>query len=193
MDEIPGSVDIAAVFITLGECDGAPLTRMALQKMVSLSQSLYGYTKGRKLFNDDGLAFEYGPVTQEVRRAYIDSGDRAITTPATELKHLSDDQIDALAEVYALFSPLNGPELANETHDVGPWSRYYREGEANVIPFDELAAAWPEYKLAAQTHAETFVDHTPGNYQMPESEVGKFDDLIEQSLESRGTALLQAR
>lgn len=189
MDETPGSVDIAAMFITLGERDGAPLTRMALQKLVSLSQSLYGYTRGRKLFNDNVLAFEYGPVTQEVRHAYKSSGGRAITTPVTELKRFSDDQIDALAEVYALFSSLDGPQLANETHDVGPWSRYYRKGEANIIPFDELAEAWPEYKLAAQTHAETFVDHTPGNYQMPESEVGKFDDLIEQSLKDRRAAL----
>lgn len=59
MDEIPGGVDIAAMFIALDECDCAPLTRMAPQKLVSLPQSLYGYTKGHKLFNDSVLAFEY--------------------------------------------------------------------------------------------------------------------------------------
>lgn len=72
-----------------------------------------------------------------------------MTAPTTELKHLSDDQIDAQAEIYVLFSPLSGPQLANETQDAGPWSRYYKKGEANVIPLDELAETWSEYKPAA--------------------------------------------
>lgn len=75
MDEIPGNVDIAAMFIALGERDSAPLTRVVLTKLVSLSQSLYGYTRGHKLFNGSVPAFEYGPVAQEVRRAYKGSGD----------------------------------------------------------------------------------------------------------------------
>lgn len=72
------SLDVAAWFIAVAEQEGCPISRLALQKLVSLSQSLYGYDNHEKLYDEDVMAYPYGPVTEAVRSTYGDSKDSDI-------------------------------------------------------------------------------------------------------------------
>ncbi|OXN00384.1 Panacea domain-containing protein [Bifidobacterium vansinderenii] len=172
------SLDVAAWFITVAEQEGTPLSRMALQKMVALSQSLYGYEYNEKLYDEDVMAFPYGPVTKKVREAYGDTHKDPILISRTQLKPLSDDQLTALSKVWGEFAPLSPHDLVEATHEMGPWSKYYREHDYQAIPWDELVESWPDYEKAAETISHSMVDHTPGDYCIPKGHDRNYDDML---------------
>lgn len=173
------SLDVAAWFIAVAEQEGCPISRLALQKLVSLSQSLYGYDNHEKLYDEDVMAYPYGPVTEAVRNTYGDSKDSDIREPRTELKPLTAEQLDTLSRIWGEFAPLTPGNLVDATHDMGPWSKYYREkGPFRPIPWNELVDAWPDYELDAETRTHTASDHTPGNYCKPQENENTYDEMF---------------
>ena len=181
MTDIVDSRDVAAWFICLAADEGRPLTRMPLQKLVTLAQSMYGYQTLDKLFDESVYAFKYGPVTLGVRQTYGDSGRKPILEPRTKLRSLPDDKMDAVAELWSLCSDVTN-KLVNVTHQTGPWGKYHKENtNFTVIPWDEFVDAWPAYEnmiLSLKKNRHPEIDRTPGNFMLPESEFGKYDRQI---------------
>ncbi|BDR52223.1 hypothetical protein KIM372_01300 [Bombiscardovia nodaiensis] len=175
------SLDIAAWLIWLANEEGKDMSVLPLQKMVTLAQSLFGYTTHTKLYNENIYAFEYGPVTQGVLTCYGGSKE-PIVRPRTEVKALPDEQLGAIASIWDLCSPLKPSQLVDVTHDVGPWKPYRNpNNNFTVIPWNEFVAAWPEYERAAQSYnsvSNAHVDRTSSNIEIPESMLGDFDQQI---------------
>lgn len=175
------SLDIAAWFIWLANDEGKPLTRLPLQKLVTLAQSMYGYMTLDKLYDETIYAFKLGPVTDAVRKTYKDSGKNPIIEPRTGLKELPEDKMAALAELWGLCADVT-KSLVEITHQVGPWKKYYNDQDKFIeIPWEEFKLAWPEYRNAILTkgknrHLE--IDRTPGNFMLPASEFGRYDRQI---------------
>lgn len=179
--EVVSSLDVAAWFIELAVEEQRPLTRLPLQKLVTLAQSMYGFQTSDKMYGEKVFAFKYGPVTKGVRKAYGDTADSRIDKPRTALKVLPDDKMDAVAELWGLCSDVTG-KLVEVTHKVGLWKDYYvKDGRYAEIPWAEFVYAWPAYEnmiLTLKKNRHPDVDRTPGNFILPESGFGKYDQQI---------------
>lgn len=175
------SLDVAAWFIELAVEEQRPLTRLPLQKLVTLVQSMYGFQTSDKMYDEKVFAFKYGPVTKDVGKKYGDTAASRIDKPRTPLKVLPDDKMDAVAELWGLCSDVTG-KLVGVTHKVGPWKDHYvKDGKYAEIPWAEFVHAWPAYRkmiLALKENLHPEVDRTPGNFILPESEFGKYDQQI---------------
>lgn len=179
--EAVSSLDIAAWFIELAAEEQRPLTRLPLQKLVTLAQSMYGFQTSDRMYNEKVFAFKYGPVTKGVRETYGDTANSPIDKPRTALKVLPDDKMDAVAELWGLCSDVTG-KLVEVTHKVGPWREYYvKDSRYEEIPWAEFVHAWPAYRnmiLTLKKNRHPEVDRTPGNFMLPASEFGKYDQQI---------------
>lgn len=175
------SLDIAAWFIWLANDAGEPLTRLPLQKLVTLAQSMYSYMTSDKLYDESIYAFNSGPVTDAVRTTYKNSGRDPIIEPRTELRELPEDKMTALTELWGLCADVT-KDLAVIAHHAGPWKGYYNKHDKFIeIPWEEFGHAWPEYHnaiLSSGKNRQSETDKTPGNFMLPASEFGRYDRQI---------------
>lgn len=180
------SADIAAWIVMLAEHESRPVTQIDLQKLVAFSASEYAARTGKRLFDDDVVAYKFGPVTKKVREQYGQYEEKPIHIPAERPRELSADQFEAISKVWSIFSPIGPSKMIQISHEDGPWGKYYREHEAIPIPWDELGKAWDIYRLAA----ESVLDHTEKNCEYdqtsalysPAVPLGEYDDIINRAL-----------
>lgn len=180
-----GSLDVMAWFVYLENEYKDHLSFDSLQNLVALTQSLYGYREHKRFVNEDILANKNGFTTIALYSVRFNSRIHTMPEPNVQLtKSLTREQIDTLAEVYGVYSLLSEQDLSSVIHHVGPWSQYYKDNKTvSVIPFGKLVEAWPEYERAARSYDKAPYDKTPSTYQIPKSAIGKFDDMIEKSLQ----------
>lgn len=107
------------------------ITHLKLQKLLYNAQGVYLAIKGEKLFEDDLLAWDHGPVVKEVYDTYCVFGRNPIIIPATpennEIinKIESDEEVrEILNFVYDNFSIYTAWQLREMSHKKGsPWDK----------------------------------------------------------------------
>jgi len=109
------------------------MTNMKIQKLLYYAQVYHLIKNSKKLFNEDILAWEHGPVIREVYDQYRKFKDREII-----VKDFSDINIDKqtenlLMEVYSKYNGFTAVQLRNLTHKEKPWKNTKRD---NVIDID---------------------------------------------------------
>lgn len=110
------------------------ITHLKLQKLLYNAQGVYLAIKGDKLFEDDLLAWEHGPVIKEVYDTYCVFGKNPIIIPATPENNEIVSRIESdsnakeiLDMVYDNFSIYTAWQLREMSHvKGGPWGETAR-------------------------------------------------------------------
>ena len=133
------AVDIAKFFLAI-----RPLSQLQLQKLVYLAYKTYLFEYSESLFDEKIVAYQYGPVIEEVYRQFKRYGSKVIAVDDhTEyiLKdiHLpqalgrlllvkdAEKVVPTLLEVIDKYGDLTGSELVALTHSKdGPWETVFQ-------------------------------------------------------------------
>ncbi len=120
---MPTSKQVAEYFLCLTDPDvGEIISNLKLQKLVYYAQGFHLAMHNRVLFDEPILAWEHGPVVENLYREYKQFGNQAIPQPETfDSSVFTDKQIDLLKEVYEVYGQFSAWKLRNMTHSEQPW------------------------------------------------------------------------
>lgn len=115
--------DIASALVALSDPEkGDIISNLKLQKLLYYAQGFHLALYRSPLFNEEILAWQYGPVVPEVYHEYKDNGSYAIfPQDGFDLSFLDPDQIQLLIDIYEIFGQYSAIKLMNMTHDELPW------------------------------------------------------------------------
>lgn len=118
--------DVANYFVIRShdeQGEDADITPLKLQKLCYYAQGIYLATKNKKLFKDDILAWEHGPVVKALHSEYGGRGAQVIAKPELTLDdlELNFEEKQTLSDVYSYFGQFSAWKLRNMTHQETPW------------------------------------------------------------------------
>lgn len=102
------------------------ISNLKLQKLLYYAQSAFLALKDKPLFSNDIIAWNHGPVVEEIYHKYKKYG-------SNDIDEFSAVKIDAetekvLTEVYNVFGEYSAWGLRNLTHTETPWRNTSRNG-----------------------------------------------------------------
>lgn len=120
---MPNSKQVAEYFICLTDPDvGEIISNLKLQKLVYYAQGFHLAMHITPFFDEDILAWEHGPVVEELYHEYKAYGAQAIPQPKEfDDSVFSDIQKNLLKEVYEVYGQFSAWKLRNMTHSEAPW------------------------------------------------------------------------
>ncbi len=129
-------IQIANVFIEIAnsEKEGS-ITNLKLNKLLYFAQGWSLVRNGRPLFEEDILAWQFGPIVQSVYRTFCVCGSDPICTVSenTGKGILSDEEIQLIIDTYRRYGRYSASALVEMTHEKGsPWQTAY-SGQHNAI------------------------------------------------------------
>lgn len=130
------------------EKSGWNVSNLQLQKLMYLAQMIYmGRTNGKRLFDGDFEAWDYGPVEPDLyhKVKVFGSGHiRDVFRNARQFKE-NDERRKVMDDVTTRFLKFTAGDLVEITHwDGGAWAKHYIPNARNVpIPDEDILA---EYK-----------------------------------------------
>jgi len=96
---------------------GELLSNMKLQKLLYYAQGCFLALKGAPLFGEEILAWEHGPVVQEIYRKY----KKNLFIDSFEDVKIDRDISSVLEEAYEIFGQFSAWKLRDMTHSETPW------------------------------------------------------------------------
>lgn len=119
------------------------ITHLKLQKLLYNAQGVYLAVRGKKLFKEDLIAWDHGPVVKDVYDTYCVFGRTPIIIPSSPenddiVRKIDEDKDvrEVLDMVYDNFSKYTAWELREMSHKEGsPWSKTEKN---NVIDPDVI-------------------------------------------------------
>ncbi len=132
------ALDVAKLLISKQDPEDSDLSNLKLQKLVWYCYGFYGALTGKKLFEDEIMAWEHGPVVPSMYHELKKFGRNPVEFDIEEnLDNKFDaDQLDIICEVAEVFGKYSAWKLRNMTHEESPWLDH--EAKAEVIPFEEI-------------------------------------------------------
>lgn len=104
------------------------ISNLKLQKLLYYAQGCYLALYDEKLFKDDIVAWQHGPVVEVVYHEYKINRDRGIEEFGNFKEDYSDEQVGLLKTVYETFGQYSAWGLRNMTHSEAPWKET-KQGE----------------------------------------------------------------
>ena len=131
------ALDIANKIITKTDLEhGDTISNLKLQKMLYYQQGFHLAYFGTPLFDEDIVAWQYGPVVPSVYKEYKSFESNSISTSEEGIS-LSDDEEELFNNVYEEYNQFSAVALMKMTHEESPW----KTTEINsVISRDKMAA-----------------------------------------------------
>lgn len=131
------ALDIANKIISKTDLEhGDTISNLKLQKMMYYQQGFHLAYFGTPLFDEDIVAWQYGPVVPSVYKEYKSFESNSISTSKEGIS-LSDDEEDLFNNVYEEYNQFSAVALMKMTHEETPW----KTTEINsVISRDKMAA-----------------------------------------------------
>lgn len=129
--------DVSDFFLQLSEPEvGDILSNLKIQKLVYYAQGLSLALNNKPLFEDEILAWEHGPVVENLYHQYKEYGANPIPLPQDfDINKFSPEEIELLKEVYDVYGQFSAWKLRNMTHAERPWLETQRN---NIITKDLL-------------------------------------------------------
>lgn len=159
-DKKISALDIAKFFLSVG-----PVTNLKLQKLIYFAYEIYLLKTGKRLFEEPIVAFQHGPVVEEVYHSYKQHGREKISRDddevALQLKDvtmpiawakiaLSDQSKEissALKETWERYWKESAWQLVDISHSPGgPWYQVYEESLNNKIT-DEVIIKYHDNEI----------------------------------------------
>jgi uncharacterized phage-associated protein len=124
-------VDVANYFIYLDcndhELNKARITPLKLQKLLYYAQAFSLVATKEVLFDEDIVAWDYGPVIKRIYYHFRHFGSNVIDLEDCDLMyHLDKGQKTIVEGVYNIFKHKTGSDLVQSTHSEEPWNRTYK-------------------------------------------------------------------
>ena len=131
------ALDIANKIISKTDLEhGDTISNLKLQKMMYYQQGFHLAYFGTPLFDEDIVAWHYGPVVPSVYQEYKSFESNSISTSKEGIS-LSDDEEELFNNVYEEYNQFSAVALMKMTHEESPW----KTTEINsVISRDKMAA-----------------------------------------------------
>lgn len=131
------ALDIANKIISKTDLEhGDTISNLKLQKMMYYQQGFHLAYFGTPLFDEDIVAWQYGPVVPSVYQEYKSFESNSISTSKEGIS-LSDDEEELFNNVYEEYNQFSAVALMKMTHEESPW----KTTEINsVISRDKIAA-----------------------------------------------------
>lgn len=128
--------DIAHYIVNKCIDDHEPISNLQLQKILYLVQEHYIGTNKTPLFDDNFVAWKYGPVIESVYREFSSNGGEKITQRCSEVELDCEVEKDILPTIKENRSAYPW-ELVKKLHQKGhAWDTTFNNGEGygDVIP-----------------------------------------------------------
>lgn len=131
------ALDIANKIISKTDLEhGDTISNLKLQKMMYYQQGFHLAYFGTPLFDEDIVAWQYGPVVPSVYKEYKSFESNSISTSKEGIS-LSDDEEELFNNVYEEYNQFSAVALMKMTHEESPW----KTTEINsVISRDKMIA-----------------------------------------------------
>lgn len=131
------ALDIANKIISKTDLEhGDTISNLKLQKMMYYQQGFHLAYFGTPLFDEDIVAWQYGPVVPSVYKEYKSFESNSISTSREGIS-LSDDEEELFNNVYEEYNQFSAVALMKMTHEESPW----KTTEINsVISRDKMIA-----------------------------------------------------
>lgn len=98
------------------------MTNLKLQKLLYYAQGFSLAIAGHRLFPEDVVAWQYGPVVPEVWRKFRDYEAKPIPEPKSlELDGVAAQELELLEDVYSVYGQFSAWKLRDLTHTERPW------------------------------------------------------------------------
>lgn len=118
------AIDVAYGLLSLSEPDkGDIVSNLKMQKLLYYAQGLHLAMFKQPFFEENVVAWQYGPVVPEVYHEFKKYGSNMIE-PNTDFKSsevFEDDQLELLSEIYEVFGQFSAVKLMEMTHNESPW------------------------------------------------------------------------
>jgi len=130
--------DIACFFINLAnkkvideENLTEGITNLKLQKLLYFAQAAHCAIFHKPLFSEQILAWQYGPVVEEVYQEYKKYRNLPIPKPNDE-KEIDQETQFFLENIWNIFGKYSTAELVNISHSHKPWMDAYQNKTKNI-------------------------------------------------------------
>lgn len=115
------ALDIANKIISKTDLEhGDTISNLKLQKMMYYQQGFHLAYFGTPLFDEDIVAWQYGPVVPSVYKEYKSFESNSISTSKEGIS-LSDDEEELFNNVYEEYNQFSAAALMKMTHEESPW------------------------------------------------------------------------
>ena len=115
------ALDIANKIVSKTDLEhGDTISNLKLQKMMYYQQGFHLAYFGTPLFDEDIVAWQYGPVVPSVYKEYKSFESNSISTSKEGIS-LSDDEEELFNNVYEEYNQFSAVALLKMTHEESPW------------------------------------------------------------------------
>lgn len=127
---MPTAKNVSDFFLCLSDPDvGEIISNLKIQKLVYYAQGFHLAMHDSKLFDENILAWEHGPVVESLYFEYKKYGNQAIPQPESfDESTFNPQQIELLKEIYDVYGQFSAWKLRNMTHSERPWIETPRNG-----------------------------------------------------------------
>ncbi len=120
------------------EDGGELISNLKLQKLLYYAQGTYLAITDTKLFNDPIVAWQHGPVVQNVYNEYRVNGSNGIENfEPIDLNNFDEETNEILEAVYQNFGQYSAWKLREKTHNETPWKETKRNDEIKTESIKE--------------------------------------------------------
>ncbi len=130
------AIDIAKAFLKLSQPEaGDTISNLKLQKLLYYAQGFHlAIYEGKPLFEEDIIAWSYGPVVREVYDVFNEFGSGVIPVP-DETIELTEQEKELVGEVWGVYGQFSALKLMEMTHEEMPWMTTERN---SIISHEKL-------------------------------------------------------
>jgi len=126
--------------------DSLEITHLKLQKLLFYSQAYHLVILDKPLFEDDLLAWEYGPVVRKVYENYKKYNSSIISIKKElKLEPISAPSIGVISAVMSAYSKFSGIELMGMTHSESLWQEAFAKGKNETISHDSVKKYYKQF------------------------------------------------
>jgi uncharacterized phage-associated protein len=108
------------------------ITNLKLQKLLYFAQAAYCSIYHFPLFFEPIVAWQYGPVVEEVYKKYKKNRNQPIISCEGVQKELDSETMSFLDNIWNVFGKYSTAELVNISHSHKPWMDAYQTKTKNI-------------------------------------------------------------
>lgn len=118
--------------LIMNDSDADMITNLKLQKLLYYAQGCFLALKDEPLFDDPIVAWEHGPVVENVYHKYKVNGSNGIVFEGDFDNTIEKEDEEILKEVYDVFAKYSAWGLRNMTHNETPWKETKKNAEIST-------------------------------------------------------------
>jgi len=133
------AADVAKYALASVDAEENDISNLKLQKLCYYAQGLVSAMRGTRLFWERVVAWDHGPVIQELYHQYKGNGSQ----PIPVINDFDFDTFEprdrkALDDIFGHYGQFSPWRLRNMTHEEKPWLEAYNHSQGGEIPIESM-------------------------------------------------------